>query len=525
MRRLLATVLTTFGLLATALTVSTPAGADEPPEQWRSFWVDAFNEGIYTPAQVTQLVADAQAVNANALVVQTVRRYDCFCNDAQYPRTDAFVAPEPYDPLAAIIEEAHAAGIEVHAWVNVGTMWNSATPHSSPDHVFNAHGQSAVGADRWLNKRYDGAELIGANAFIDPANPAAVDYIVSGIQSIVSNYDVDGINLDYIRYPDYNSAIGQNDWGYSETSLARFRQTTGRTDVPEPTDEQFSDWRRDQVTKLVRKIFLGIFEVDPQVRLSNDAITYSYGPQTFGGWEQTRPYAEVMQDWKGWLEEGILDTAIGMNYKRDWLTDEGNDQARMFDEWTEVIADWQGDRHAVNGPALYLNEIENSLDQIADIDTPTAAGNTAAGWSGYSYANPTLTGLNQPKAVRDAERAKLIEALTTGPEAPFAEPATVPEMTWKTQPTTGNVAGTLALRDGTRLDQVAVTLDPIVGGGDEVTHTSDGSGWFGFVDAKPGLYLVRVDLPDGVVGMPVDVVRVVEGETAEADLPPLIGLG
>src|SRR5690606_39320089 len=101
-----------------------PAAADEaPPAQWRGYWVDAFNQGVYTPEQVSQLVQDALDLNANALIVQTVRRYDCFCNRAQYPRTDAAIAPLPYDPLQEVIDQAHAAGLEVHAWVNGNTLW------------------------------------------------------------------------------------------------------------------------------------------------------------------------------------------------------------------------------------------------------------------------------------------------------------------------------------------------------------------------------------------------------------------
>ena len=506
-----------------ALSLGAPAQAapeTEIPQQWRSYWVDAFNEGIYTPAQVTRLVQDAKKINTNALIVQVARRYDCFCNRALYPRTDAAIAPLPYDPLDEVIAQAHAAGIEVHAWVNVNTMWNSATPHSSPEHVFNKHGLSATGADRWLNKRYDGQELIGTNAFMDPANPGAVNYIVSAIQSIVREYDVDGINLDYVRYPDYNSTTTHSDWGYSETSLARFRAATGRTDTPLPSDPQFSDWRRAQMTNLVRKIYLGIWEVNPRVRLSMDGITYSYGPQTMGGWEKTRPYAEVLQDWKGWLTEGIMDTVVAMNYKRNWLPD----QKQMFDEWTEVLADWQGERQAVIGPALYLNDISDSIEQVRSALAPTAAGITAAGWSGYSYANPSQAGVGQPLSFRNAERDRLAEALTTGPDAPFAEKAAVPVMPWKANPTDGHVSGRVTLRTGTPLDQVSVTLRPLTTGGESITRLTDGDGWFGFVHLRPGTYLVQVNLPKRVVGQPVAAVKVTAGQISKVDLTNLIQL-
>jgi uncharacterized lipoprotein YddW (UPF0748 family) len=507
------------GALTASLALPSVANADEEmPEQWRSYWVDAFNPGIYTPAQVEKLVDDALAINANALIVQTARRYDCFCNRALYPRTDAAIDPAPYDPLDQIIEKAHDAGLEVHAWVNVNTMWNSATAPTSPDHVFNQHGPSATGADRWLNKKADGTELQGANAYVDPGHPDAVDYIVEAIQSIVSEYDVDGINLDYVRYPDFNSTTTHSDWGYNDVSVARFQEATGRTDVPAASDPQWSQWRRDQVTNLVRKIYLGMWEVDPSARLSMDAITYGFGPQSVGGWEKTRTYAEVLQDWKGWQEEGIMDTVVAMNYKREWMPD----QAQMFAEWNEVLADWQGHRQAVSGPALYLNEIEDSVEQVNGLLTPTDAGNTVVGWSGYSYANPSLTAAASPDAaVKDAERDALAEALTTGDDAPFADPAAVPSMTWKESPDDGHVTGQLVTRGGEALDHVEVTLRPLAGG-DALTRTSDGSGWFGFAHVPPGRYLVQVKLPEGVVGKPVASVRVSAGDIASADMSPLV---
>ena len=197
MRRFLPTLLACLALLC-GTAAAAPAHAHsraedrvevraqaQPPEQWRSYWVDAFNAGVYSPAQVSELIDDALAINANTLIVQTARRYDCFCNRALYPRTDAAIDPAPYDPLDEVIAQAHAAGLQVHAWVNVNTMWNSTTPPTSPDHVFNQHGPTAQGAERWLNRKADGTELVGANAYIDPGHPAAVDYVVSAIRSIV----------------------------------------------------------------------------------------------------------------------------------------------------------------------------------------------------------------------------------------------------------------------------------------------------------------------------------------------------
>ncbi|MGH3655216.1 MAG: carboxypeptidase regulatory-like domain-containing protein, partial [Micromonosporaceae bacterium] len=252
--------------------------------------------------------------------------------------------------------------------------------------------------------------------------------------------------------------------------------------------------------------------VDPGARLSMDGITYGYGPQSVGGWEKTRTYAEVLQDWKGWQDEGIMDTVVAMNYKRNWMPD----QAQMYSEWTEVLADYQGDRQAVIGPALYLNSVSDSVAQVREALRPTAAGNTAAGWSGYSYANPSREALGQPADVKDAERDKLAAALTTGEDAPFADDAAVPVMPWKADPTEGHIAGRVTT-DDTAADQATVVLRPL-GAGEVQRRSTDGDGWYGFVHLAPGRYLVRVELPDGTAGDPARVVTVKAGKISTADI-------
>jgi len=97
-------------------------------------------------------------------------------------------------------------------------------------------------------------------------------------------------------------------------------------------------------------------------------------------------------------------------------------------------------------------------------------------------------------------------------------------MPWKENPTDGHVSGRVALRTGSPLDQVSVTLRPLTTGGESITRLTDGDGWFGFVHLRPGTYLVQVDLPERVVGQPVAVVTVNAGEISKVDLTNLIQL-
>lgn len=408
-------------LLAVVAFQPNPAAA-APVSQWRSLWVDAFNPGLSSPQQIAQVVADAKAANVNTLLVQSVRRFDCFCTKSTYPRSSTIATPAPFDPLAEVIRQSHAEGLRVHAWFNVGTLWNSTTPPADPAHVYNTHGPSATGANRWLDKRYDGGELSGSNSYVDLANPAAVDYIVAGANSIVRNYDVDGINLDYIRYPDRTGTIAGNDWGYSATSLQRFRAATGRTDTPLPSDQQFSQWRRDQVTNVVRRISQTVAAADASVVLSVNAISYGDGPSATLSWQASAPYAAVLQDWYGWTKAKLIDAVVLMNYKRQ----HDAAQAAMFTSWNQFLVRVRNEtgRHMISGAALYLNTIPNSVRQAQAV---TSLG---LGWSGFSYANTSqAAAASTSLTVKTEQRRQTFAALKA---SVFAAPASVPAMPWKT---------------------------------------------------------------------------------------------
>ncbi|MDP9375083.1 MAG: carboxypeptidase regulatory-like domain-containing protein, partial [Chloroflexota bacterium] len=241
--------------------------------------------------------------------------------------------------------------------------------------------------------------------------------------------------------------------------------------------------------------------------------------------ENTRTYAEVLQDWRGWMQEGILDLNIPMNYKREHFTTEPNNQRRMYEEWNEFTKDNQYARQAAIGSALYLNFVDGSVAQVRKALAPSAAGNPSAGWVGYSYRVPDALA-NSGTRSGDASRAALTQALTqpsqSDPAPVFAEPAAVPAMGWKTQPTQGHLKGTVTTSDGTPFDQVRVDLYDAETDALIATRLTDGSGWFGFVDLAPGRYKVMVD-NDRVYGRRVAVFTITAGQVATVALTPEAG--
>jgi uncharacterized lipoprotein YddW (UPF0748 family) len=479
-----------------------PYGAATTAGQFRAFWADAFGEGINDQGQIDALVAATKAAHANAIVAQVVRRGDCFCLRSGLPVNESIAAG--FDPLQALISTAHAQGVEVHAWVIANAMWNNSAPPKDPNHIFNLHGPSASGRDNWVMTRSDGQSMLGDDWMIDPGHPDAAAWIASVATSIVRNYDVDGINLDRIRYPDGNLGSLVPSWGYNATAVARFRAETGRSDTPSNSDPQWTQWRRDQVTGIVRRVYLESTALKPRIRVSADVITYGYGPQTTGSWENTRAYAEQLQDWRGWLREGILDTAMLMNYKRDSLAT----QHQMYDEWNEFAKDNQYRRSVAIGSALYLNDIASSVSQVRRALAPSGSGNSAIGWVGYSYRTPdAMTDAGTRSGA--VGRAELIKALTqpsqydTGTQPIFADAPMVPAMTWKAQPIFGHLRGTAVATNGTLLTGTVLHLVEPISGAVLRTTTTDGSGWFGFVDLPIGTYRVMTDstrVAGGVLG-------------------------
>ena len=469
--------------------------ATPPGGQFRAYWVDAFGDDLFDAPRIDAIVASAKAAHLNAIVVQAVRRGDCFCNRASVPRTDQpGLAPFPFDPLQTLIDKAHAQGIEVHAWVIATAFWRSGGAPASPTHAFNQHGPSATGYANWLMSRDDGVMQSGTDWLVDPGHPDAAQWIVDTATSIVANYAVDGINLDRIRYPDGNSQVGQPTWGYNPVAVARFQQAFGRTDRPVANDPQWAQWRRDQITGIVRKVYIESYAIRPSVRVSADTITYGNGPQTQGGWQNTRAYYEQLQDWDAWMREGILDLNIPMNYKRDQTTP--SDQRRMYQEWSDFAKDDQYGRHVAIGSAPYLNDIAATVRQVRTAVAPSTAGNYGAGWVGYSYRTPdAMTDAGTRSGA--SSRAELERALTqvssydTLTPPIFASTANVPPMTWKTQPTTGHLRGIAVSSDGTVLAQTQVLLFAAASGAIVRSAKTDGKGWFAFVDLPSNNY--RVD--------------------------------
>src|ERR1700694_753248 len=144
--------------LASPLASPSPEPSPSPitygASQYRAMWVDAFNDGIKSRAQIAKLVADARRANLNVLIVQVRKRGDAYFNRGDEPRALDITGSRGFDPLSYVIQLAHQSRprIEVHAWLNTFFVGDTSG-------VYLKHG------DAWANRTYDGA----TGGFLDPA--------------------------------------------------------------------------------------------------------------------------------------------------------------------------------------------------------------------------------------------------------------------------------------------------------------------------------------------------------------------
>lgn len=341
-----------------------PAPPPPVPREFRAAWItpmwdrgfkDWPTSSSLTPEQqrneLRHTLDQAAAIGLNAVIVH-VR----LAGDALYPTSYApwsvflsgksGVGPQPaYDPLAFAIEEAHARGLQLHAWFNpFRAMLPQFAGKAAKSHVTKAHPE-------WIRK-------YGTQTWIDPGDPAARKFVLETVLDVVKRYDVDGIHLDDYFYP----------YRETRTIVHRFRRrkTIERREIAFPDDKTWKKygrnegyssrdaWRRDNIDQFIQTLYKDVKALKPAVLV---------GISPFGIWRPGHPpgitgldaYDEIYADSRRWLADGWLDYVAPQLY---WEVGGKQDRFRELDAW------WR--RENVRGryvwPALYTSHVYGGRD-------------------------------------------------------------------------------------------------------------------------------------------------------------------
>jgi len=293
-----------------------------PAREFRGAWI-ATVRGIdfphnpnETPAQhqaeLRAIIEKASAIGINALLFQVRPMGDAFYKSKLEPWSPWLTgqmgaAPNPlWDPLEFAIKEAHARGIELHAWFN---------PYRAL-----AGNQFAAGGNHILIEHPEWCVHYGGDVWMDPGEPGVRARTEAVIMDVVRRYDVDGIHMDDYFYP---YPAGKKEFPDDRTWNA-YRKAGGTMDR--------KAWRRANVDTLVQELYGSIKKEKAAVR---------FGISPFGIWRPGYPegtgkgaldaYDALAADSLRWLREGWCDYMAPQLY---WRTDQENLAfGRLFDWW------------------------------------------------------------------------------------------------------------------------------------------------------------------------------------------------
>ncbi|MGH7411522.1 MAG: glycoside hydrolase family 10 protein [Candidatus Methylomirabilis sp.] len=283
------------------------------------------------------------------------------------------VTRQGYDPLQFALGLAHARGLQVHAWMN---LFNLGRRRDGP--LQTRLGSAAVTRDNrgrsllhYDNSRAPGDEkqamvLDTPGYWLDPGDPQVQEALAAIIQELVSRYPtLDGVHLDYVRYPyavptvpgsRYSNGL---DFGYGERSVARFLTETGLSAFAAKGDpavaQRWDDWRREQLGRFLRQVRDRVRRLRRNLMLSAALLAWP-----------DRAYQSAYQDWRLWLEEGLLDHGIIMNYNRDsHLARHLSRQAVAFRGHSKLFVGL-GAYVFLDQPDLLAQQIRDAREQGAD---------------------------------------------------------------------------------------------------------------------------------------------------------------
>jgi len=349
-------------------------------DEVRAVWVVRFT--MTSAAAVREMVAKADEAGINTLIVQVRGRADAFYSSALEPRGESMREADPFDPLQLVIDEGHARGMAVHAWVNTHLVWGPAALPTSQDHIVNAHpdwlsvprelGRELAPVDPF-DERFVGRLIQYARdnpgtvegVYTSPSHPEVQNRVHAVWMDLADRYDLDGIHFDYIRFPSarYDYSVGALErfrfWLRNQVDGPRFAELDGAyTDdlyaFVEGEPAQWDAFRREQVTRLVARIQADIKARKPRLVVSAAVIA-----------DPDLAYGDRFQDWQGWLRDGLIDVAVPMAYTPDT-------------ERFEALV--QAARSAAPAPdrvwagiGAYMNTPENTLEMI-DIARARGAG-------------------------------------------------------------------------------------------------------------------------------------------------------
>ena len=376
-----------------------PAGTEV-----RALWV--VRNTLVHPESIRAMVRRAADAGFNTLIVQVRGRGDAYYRGRWEPPPPGWRSGS-YDPLERTIREAHRRGLRVHAWINTNLVANADTLPADSTHLVHRRPDLLAVPQPLARQLYAAnprdssyvqalAEYARANRdhteglYLSPAAPEVKEHIYSIWMDLVEHYDLDGLHFDYVRYP-------APDYDYSRIALDRFRDWLV-PHLPDTTRLRFAerasfdplvytdsfpaawdDFRRQQITELVERIYYGVKKRAPRLLVS--AAVFA---------DTASAHDRRYQDWQEWLRRGILDVACPMAY---------TDSLPLFRERIRTAVATVGGGRVWAGIGAYRNTVDGTVAQIGVARELGAAGIVLFSYNSLVRGDSTNPGETYLRAV------------------------------------------------------------------------------------------------------------------------------
>jgi len=308
-------------------------------------------------AELKAIMDRAAQMKLNALILQIRPACDALYASEIEPWSEYLsgkmgVAPAPfYDPLAFAVQEAHARGLELHAWFN-------------PYRAGIAAKKAGIDAGHVQKTRPELVRTYGKYLWLDPSEKATMDHVSRVILDVVRRYDIDGVHLDDYFYPykerDSSGAFIEFP---DEASYKKYQKAGGKLER--------SDWRRENVNKLVERLYREIKAAKKWVR---------FGVSPFGIWRPGSPrqikgldaYQDLYADSRTWLNKGWLDYLSPQLY---WSIDQPEQSYPVLLEWWHQQNQmgrhiWPGGATTKVGSSYKADEILRQVELTRQTSSP-----------------------------------------------------------------------------------------------------------------------------------------------------------
>jgi uncharacterized lipoprotein YddW (UPF0748 family) len=289
--------------------------ANRPPEV-RGLWV--VRTALLSPEAVDRAVDGAHEGGFTDLFVQVRGRGDAFYASQLVGRSE-LLQPQPatFDPFSRLLQRARTRGLRVHAWVNILLTAHFGLP-LPPDHVVRRHPEwlmvPRAAAARALAAPPSSLMAIVGQAgrasgeaegyYLSPSASGVAEHLEAVVRELVRAYPVDGLHLDFIRYP-------SAEYDYSRAALEQFRHDRGVAGVdllggPARNPTAWDEYRRRTLSALARRLVKATRAERPALLVSAAVVP-----------DEAAALNHKFQDWSSWVKDGLLDAVCPMAYTAD----------------------------------------------------------------------------------------------------------------------------------------------------------------------------------------------------------------